>query len=109
MRDGFYRLHYKTGNVKGSGVLTLHEGVLTGCDPHYFLNGNYEKSGNRLEGVIYFERHTSRPNQNPIVPDLFKVRLSGLVGTDYGQFEFVCPEIPAINGQARFTWLGEYQ
>lgn len=109
MRDGFYRLQYKTGDVIGSGVLTLHDGVLAGCDPHYFLNGKYAKHGSRLEGTLFFERHTRRVNQNPVVPDRFSVRLWGVGGKDYGQFEFECPEIPAINGQARFTWLGEYQ
>lgn len=109
MRDGFYRLQYENSGTHGSGVITLHDGILAGCDPFWFMHGTLERDGNRLEGVIVFERHTQRPMPNPLVPDTFEVRLQGFGGPNYGQFDFRCPDVPAIKGRARFTWLGEYQ
>ncbi|GAA0531840.1 hypothetical protein FHS83_002724 [Rhizomicrobium palustre] len=109
MRDGFYRLQYETGAVTGSGVMAFHEGVLSGCSPYYFMHGTFKKKGNSLEGIIEFERHTERPNQDPSVPREFTIRISGLCGANYGQFVFSSPDGPHLKGSAKFTWLGAYQ
>ena len=108
MREGFYRLRYETGGFRNEGVITLHAGVWTGCDRFYFMHGRYEKDDNQLNGFFAFKRHTSRPNQNPAVPEEFAVRLWGICGSNFGQCDFQCPDIPALKGHATFSWLGGY-
>lgn len=109
MRDGFYRLHYESTLHTGGGVVTFQDGVLSGCSPYYFMHGTYKKKGNSIEGVIEFERHTARPDQDLTVPREFTIRIAGLCGANYGQVAFTSPDAPQLKGNAKFTWLSEYQ
>lgn len=109
MREGFYRLQYETATLNSTGVVTLQDGVITGCDRFYFMFGKYRQNNNRLEGTVTFKRHTERPGQSNAIPKQFDIRFEGVCSEDYGQFEVSCPAVPLIKGRARFTWLSSAQ
>lgn len=77
--------------------------------PEFFLHGVYKRASSRLSGTIVFEMHTWSEDRTDGLPAQFTVRFTGVGGTNYGQLEFNSPDLPAIKGQGRFTWLGEYQ
>jgi len=107
MKDGFYRLHYKTATLATTGVVVLDGGYLFACDRYYFMQGEYRHRGNRIEGNVTFTRHTDRPGMLAIIPRTFNLALSGVSADQFGQFDVWCPAIPLIRGSATFTWLGE--
>jgi hypothetical protein len=106
MRDGIYRLKYETTTLNGSGVIELHDGVLSGCDRFYFMQGEYRENGNALNGIVTFKRHTEHASQG--IPEQFKIVFDGICSDEFGQFDIRCPDIPQIRGQASFNWLASF-
>lgn len=107
MRDGIYRVHYETTILSTTATVVLHNNAISGCDRYYFIFGQCLRSGNELTGTATFRRHTDHPDLPAgLIPETFEVRFQGICGDDFGEFDIECPDVPAITGRGRFTWLG---
>lgn len=108
MRDGFYRIQYETETFRSFGVVTLYDGIFSGCDRYYFMYGVFRRVENSLECAVTYSRHTTRADQDPWVPEEFVLNFEGVGGENFAQCTFVCRKIQKIHGVATLTWLGTY-
>ncbi len=106
MQNGIYRLKYETTTLSATGVVTLRDGSLTGCDRYYFMIGRYQRQRNQLTGKVEFQRRIERPGSREAgIPDVFHIAFKGLASDKFGQFDLTSPDVPLIKGRAAFAWL----
>lgn len=67
----------------GSGVVYLHNGILSGGDNTFYYSGKYELDQDRIAATATIKRHTSIPGSRSIfVTETADVKLKGSTSID---------------------------
>lgn len=97
MRDGLYRVGFKTQLGEGSGVAYLHSGKVHGGDGLQYYVGHYTATGGHFEAEVASKRHSQFPgSQSVFGVDTAHITLKGNFQGDAGQFEGTAKEAPGV-------------
>ena len=108
MRDGLYKVHFRTPRGEGAGVVVLQSGRVLGGDAAMYYVGTYSEDGDRFTADIHARMHTKGPGFGSVfgVDDVV-IHLSGLTTGDTGQLLGESPQAPGITFQAMFSLLDD--
>lgn len=97
MRDGLYRVAFKTQLGEGYGVAHLHGGKVHGGDSLQYYVGDYTATGTQFEAKVASKRHSQFPGaQSVFGVDTAHITLKGNFQGDVGHFEGTAKEAPGV-------------
>lgn len=83
MRDGLYKVHFKTPMGEGGGVVYTAGGKLWGGDAGLYYVGSYTEAGDKLTASVNTNRHTQWPGLASVFGvDRVTIALNGTVSGD---------------------------
>ena len=98
MRDGLYRVAFKTQLGEGTGVAYLHGGKLHGGDTGQFYVGDYQAEGGQFRANVISMRHSQYPGMRSVFGiDTAHITLVGTFQGDNGHFEGTAREAPGVS------------
>jgi hypothetical protein len=104
MRDGLYKVQFRTQSAIGFGVVFAPSGTLWGGDAGLYYVGSYTVNGNKLSAKVETNRHS---NPQGIVSvfgiDHVHIALEGTVNGDTISTTGKAAEAPAVSFQAILT------
>jgi len=108
MRDGLYRVGFRTNLGTGSGIILLKEGRLVGGDSGSYYLGTYRVEGSHFTADVEINRHTSGPGVRPIFGiEHAKIRLEGDGAGDEAIMHGTSPDAPQIAFEAVLKRLAD--
>lgn len=94
--EGYWLLHYDTGETSGDGIAMLHAGELVGGDLDHLWNGTYDREGPRLTARIGIAPVMSSPEEELMAREkLLILNLSGYCTDDFARLEGSVEHKPA--------------
>ena len=108
MRDGLYKISFKTGLGTGSGVITLRSGRLTGGDGASYYVGSYGLDGDCFVAEVLVDRHTFTAGLRPVFGvEHVRIRLEGVGVGDEAVMRGSSPDAPEVNFEAVIQRLAD--
>jgi hypothetical protein len=108
MRDGLYRVHFKTHRGEGSGVVALLDGKLRGGDGGLYYVGNLTSSDGQLRAEITTGKHTQIPGVVSVFgADAVDLVLEGESGDTSANVTGHTKEAPGDTFQASLTRIAD--
>src|SRR5690349_9219870 len=101
MRDGLYRVQFRTQRGEGSGVIYAQGGRMWGGDAGLFYVGSYVDNAGNLTAEVKTDRHTKSPFiQSVFGVDRVTITLRGKVSGDAAACKGTAKEAPGIEFDA---------
>jgi hypothetical protein len=108
MRDGLYKVEFKTLLGAGSGVVVLQDGRLRGGDAALYYVGTYGIEGNAFLANVVTNRHTNYPGIVSVFGiDRVHINLKGTFEEDTITALGTAAEAPNIKFQARLQRISD--
>jgi hypothetical protein len=108
MRDGLYKVEFKTPLGFGSGVVHLLTGRMWGGDAALYYLGNLQEEGNRFKATVRVDRHTHQPGITSVFGmDRVTINLDGTSTGDLGTANGVAKEAPGVPFQVKFKRIAD--
>lgn len=108
MKDGLYKVHFKTPAGQGAGVVILTGGKLRGGDSSIYYSGNYAIAGDQFTAQVATDAHTKFPGIASVFGvDRVTISLTGKVAGDSAQMSGTAPEAPGLSFQATLTRISD--
>jgi hypothetical protein len=95
LMDGTYAAWFNTPLGEGTGIVHLHDGVVTGGSDVLTYTGTYEKDGDRFQAVIRTKRYASG-HLTLFGPDELTLRLVGECSTMFSRCTGRADEVPDL-------------
>ena len=106
MREGLYKVHFRTPVGEGAGVVVLHQGRVVGGDSGMYYVGTYSESGEQFTAEVRIDRHTQWGAGSSVFGvNRATIHLSGKSSGDAGQVTGRADEAPGVSFQASFSRL----
>jgi hypothetical protein len=64
MRDGIYRVDFRSGRPEGKGIAMLRAGLFKGLDQDHGYTGNLEAAEGRVSGYITFRDYSEQTQES---------------------------------------------
>lgn len=109
VRDGLYRIAFRTELGAGAGIAVLIDGRVRGGDAHRYFFGQYQPSGEgRVRVALQICRH-ALPNAARSVfgADDIRLDLEGQVAGDEAVLAGQSPEVPGLRFEAVLSRLAD--
>lgn len=106
MKDGFYKVEFKTPLGYGTGAVELRDGRLFGSDAFVAYNGTYSVNGNQFTASVETVQH-SMPTagiSNVLAPNA-SLTINGLFDPTRNYFDLMgaSPQAPGLPIDIRLT------
>jgi hypothetical protein len=106
MRDGLYRVHFRTPAGQGMGIVVLENGTLRGGDAIMYYVGSFSAKKDAFTAELVAQRHnTNRPSVFGV--DTVNLTLEGTVTGDTAETKGTAKEKPDVAFQATLTRLAD--
>lgn len=106
MREGLYRVEFKTPLGQGAGLVVLAGGKLWGGDPMIAYVGTYAENGAQLTAEVRTYKHSVVPGMTPVFGrDEVHLTLRGNSSGDTAQMTGTAREAPGVGFLARLIKL----
>lgn len=106
MRNGLYKVGFRTSLGTGFGVVTLSEGRIAGGDNSSWYEGTYRLENGRLQADIQIDRHTIVPMARSVFGvERARLRLDGETVGDEALLRGTSPDAPAVSFEAVLSRL----
>jgi len=106
MRDGLYKVDFRTPIDMGSGVVMLRGGRLHGGDSTMFYVGTYSETGSEFKATVQAAMHTAVPGvQSVFGTDHVTIHLAGVSDGDTASMGGKADEAPGAPFQATLSWI----
>jgi hypothetical protein len=108
MRDGLYKVEFKTPLGFGAGVLHLVAGRMWGGDSILYYVGDLQEEGNRFKAAVRVDRHSHYPGVASVFGmDRVTISLNGTSTGDVGTANGVAKEAPGVSFQVQFKRIAD--
>ncbi|MBU6297236.1 MAG: hypothetical protein KGJ79_17565 [Alphaproteobacteria bacterium] len=108
MREGLYKVQFRTQLGDGAGVFVLCDGRILGGDSIMYFTGAYNDKDGQFTADVHAIRHTASPNNFSVFgADDIHVHLSGTTVGDSGQVIGKADEAPKVDFQAIFSRVAD--
>ncbi len=108
MREGLYKVQFRTQIGDGAGVFILREGRILGGDSIMYFTGTYSDKDNLFAAEVHGVRHTESPNNFSVFGvDDIHVHLKGTTVGDSGQVIGKADEAPKVDFSAIFSRVAD--
>ena len=108
MRDGLYKVAFRTQLGEGTGVAYLHGGKLHGGDSLQYYVGEYHTEGDHFRAAVASKRHSSLPGARSVFGiDTANIVLTGKSSGDHGDFEGTAREAPGVKFTASLQRISD--
>jgi hypothetical protein len=98
MKDGSYKIDFKSPLGTGSGVMHAHGGKLWGGDAGLYYIGTYSQTGNRVTATVKTFRHAQPAGTRSVFSkDQLAIALNGTAEDDCVHFSGSAPEAPGLS------------
>lgn len=106
MKDGLYRVQFRTPLGEGAGVLVVRGEELQGGDSTMYYVGTHKSEGARLTASVRAMQHTDEPDRASVfgVPEV-TIALSGTVNGGRAKLTGGAKEAPGLSFTAELTML----
>jgi len=106
MRDGLYRVGFKTRLGTGFGVVTLQESHIAGGDSSLWYVGSYQLQDGHFQAEIQVDRHTETPLARSVFGvERARIRLEGDAVGDEALMKGSSPDAPEVSFEAVLSRL----
>lgn len=106
MREGLYKVEFKTPLGTGAGLMVLVGGRLWGGDPMIAYVGTYVLSGDQFTAEVRTYKHSIVPGMSPVFGrDDVHLSLRGTSSGDTAQMTGTAREAPGLGFLARMMKL----
>lgn len=106
MRDGLYKVGFKTRLGVGYGVVVLQDGRIQGGDSSSYYVGTYQVDGTRFTAEIQIDRHTLVPVLRPLFGvERARIVIAGDVMEDAAVMSGSSPDAPEVVFEAVLSRL----
>jgi len=104
MRNGLYKVAFRTPRGEGSGVVHLQDGKLHGGDSMQYYVGEYHAEGDHFRADVASKEHSRYPGMQSVfgVPTAH-ISLTGKFQGDTGTFDGTAREAPGVKFTATLT------
>ncbi|MBI3129665.1 MAG: hypothetical protein HYZ11_18810 [Candidatus Tectomicrobia bacterium] len=108
MRDGIYKVHFKTQRGEGAGVVILQGGKLRGGDSGMYYIGTYQQNGDDFTADVETGVHTRTPGIGSVFGlDNVHIKLTGKTNGDSAQMSGKAREAANVSFHAAMTRIGD--
>ena len=106
MRNGLYKVEFRTPLGFGAGVVTLHDGTVGGGDSGMYYAGTYQIKDSQFSASVAVRRHTAGV-PSTLGTDNATLNLSGNISGDRAQLAGTTPNMPNLTFQAVLSRLAD--
>jgi hypothetical protein len=106
MRDGLYKVEFKTPLGAGSGVVHVQGGKLWGGDTGMFYVGSFTQSGDQISATVRTGRHTAN-STSVFGQDRVEISLTGKASGDVADLIGQAPQAPNVRLSAVLTRISD--
>jgi hypothetical protein len=106
MRDGLYKVDFRTQGGSGAGVVVLQGGKVRGGDSGLYYAGTFAENGDQITAQIATNRHTVGIG-SVFGRDRVNISLRGTAKGDTAQMTGTAAEAPGLNFQASLTRIAD--
>jgi hypothetical protein len=109
MRNGLYKVAFRTPIGEGFGVVVLSDGKLSGGDSSMYYSGSYTQNGDDFRAEVSVATHTQVSGMRSVfgVPQ-GTIALTGKSEGDRGTMAGSSPQAPGIAFSAVLTRIGDF-
>ena len=108
MRDGLYKVDFKTPLGFGSGVVHLVAGRIWGGDAGLYYVGNLNEDGNQFKATVRVDRHTHNPGIVSVFGmDRVTISINGTSSGDVGTASGTAKEAPGVPFQVQLKRIAD--
>lgn len=106
MKDGLYKIDFRTPLGAGTGVVFAQAGRLWGGDAGMYYVGTFTNNNGQMEGNVKTGRHTNALGTDSVFGiDNVNINLRGNVNGDVVEATGTSPEARGVSFQVRMTRL----
>lgn len=106
MRDGLYKVEFRTPRGAGAGVVHLVGGKLWGGDSGIYYLGTYSLDGGNFTAEVKTGRH-SQNLASVFGVDAVRIHLQGQSAGDSAVLQGTSPDAPGISFQAELARIAD--
>lgn len=106
MKEGLYKVEFRTQLGFGFGVVVLQSGQLLGGDAGLYYFGTYQEDGDKLTANVKTNRHSRPPGvQSVFGKDAVTIEIKGRIHGDNITATGTAQEAPGVTFDANLTRL----
>lgn len=108
MRDGLYKVQFRTPLGLGNGVVYAKDGKMWGGDSGMYYVGSYTDEGGKLHATVAIDRHVSVPGTISVFGvDKATINLVGNVSGNTIAAEGSSPQAPGVRFSASLAHISD--
>ncbi|KQY95142.1 hypothetical protein ASD21_07185 [Caulobacter sp. Root1455] len=108
MRDGLYKVQFKTPLGDGAGVAYLAGGKMHGGDSMIFYVGTYAEDGGQFTASVQTDAHSSVPSMASVFGvSKASINLKGTSEGDKATMQGSSPQAPGVSFSATLTRIAD--
>ncbi len=107
VKDGLYKVHFKTPLGEGFGVAALLNGKVRGGDGGIYYLGSYATNGDEFTAEITTNRYANIPGGSVFGVDKVNLTLRGKSNGLSAQVVGQAKEAPGVTFQASLAWIAD--
>jgi hypothetical protein len=97
LREGLYKVEFRTVHGSGRGVIYAHGGKMLGGNSAFAFTGSYDDTGDEISAVVSTQRHNDDPNFQPLFgTDRITLTLKGKQQGEQVHFEGGTAQLPGV-------------
>jgi hypothetical protein len=104
MRNGLYRVEFRTQIATGTGVVVIDGGLLRGGDRTHYYVGRTAMNGDQFSANVMVRRH-SQGDASVFAVDSVTINVEGTVGDGTAVLHGSSKEAPGLQFEAHLTHL----
>ncbi len=106
MKDGIYKVNFKTGNGSGTGIVVFASGSVRGGDSLMYYTGTVKESENEIKVSLRVRKHSDVPGMRSVLgSDDANLELSGTSTNDTATVSGSPVGMPSISFEAQLNLL----
>jgi hypothetical protein len=108
MKNGLYKVHFKTPLGEGFGVVVAENGKMRGGDSSIYYVGSYQVDGDNLTATVETDAHSRYPGSGSVFGrDQVTIQISGKVAGDVVTTRGSSPQAPGVSFNATLSRLSD--
>ena len=107
MRNGLYKVNFRTPMGEGIGIITLLDGKVRGGDLGLFYVGTYQEKGEDFTAEVLTGRHTNQGVASVFGTDVVHISLTGRFSGNTAQLGGTARERPGVAFTAHLAKIAE--
>ena|ERR1700690_2670181 len=108
MKNGLYKVSFKTPLGQGNGVVVINNGSIKGGDSMMYYTGTFQLDGNQFTANIHVGKHSDAPGMSSVfgLNDV-DVQLQGTATDTSATIQGSAAGVPLVTLQAQLTLIIE--